>query len=155
LFGATTVLAQRKTIILVRHAEKDTSATADQNDPVLTPQGIERTRRLAEKIGRYRPGAVYSTDYKRTRDTASPIAQKRRKEIQIYDARKPQELIERIMQSTTKRFVIVGHSNTIPPLANLIMKKEVFKNLDDPEHSVIWLIRIKNGKAIKVELLDY
>ena len=59
------------------------------------------------------------------------------------------------MKGETKRFVISGHSNTIPGLANLIAKKELFKNLEDSEYAVIWLIKLKNGKVTKLQILDY
>lgn len=152
--GIVSIKAQTRevTIILVRHAEK---ADATSQDPELSPAGRERAERLVKKIGKFRPGAFYSTDYKRTRDTLAPLAQKRNKQIQIYDARKPADLIDQIMKSTTKRFVVSGHSNTIPGLANLIAKKELFKNLDDSEYSVIWLIKLKDGRVRKFELLDY
>jgi 2,3-bisphosphoglycerate-dependent phosphoglycerate mutase len=152
IFAASSAAQSRTvTILLVRHAEKiDASA-----DPELSPEGKMRAQRLVKKIGKYRSGAFYSTNYKRTRDTLVPLAAKRKKEIQIYDARKPQELIDQIMKSGTKRFVVSGHSNTIPALANLIAKKELFKNLDDSEYSVIWLIKLKDGKVQKFELLDY
>ncbi|MBA2333391.1 MAG: histidine phosphatase family protein, partial [Blastocatellia bacterium] len=104
---------------------------------------------------KYRPGAFYSTDFKRTRDSVTPLASRRKKQVRIYDARNPQKLLDEIMQSRTKRFVIAGHSNTIPDLANLILKKQLFKNLEDSEYTVIWLVRIKDGKAEKVEILDY
>lgn len=153
VFGGLDAYAQDRkiTIILVRHAEKvDSSA-----DPELSPEGRQRAERLVKRIGKFRPGAFYSTNFKRTRDTLVPLAAKRKKEIQTYDPRKPQELVDQIMNSTTKRFVIAGHSNTVPGLANLIAKKELFKNLDDSEYSVIWLVRMKNGKVTKLELLDY
>ena len=143
--------AQEKTILLVRHAEK----IDDSQDPELSPQGKERAQRLVKTIGKYKPGGFFSTDFKRTRDTLAPLAAKREKKIEIYDPRKPQELIDTIMKSKTKRFVISGHSNTIPGLANLIAKKEVFKNLNDSEHSVIWLVRLNDGKVTRLELLDY
>ena len=157
LFSSTSILTAqgKKTIILVRHAEKETAAMVDANDPPLTAAGKERAERLVKKIGRFRPGAFYSTNYKRTRDTVSPLAKKRNKPVEIYDAAKPQDLVSSIKASKTKRFVIVGHSNTIPPLANLITGKDLFKNLQDPEYSVIWVIKMKNGKVTKVELLDY
>jgi broad specificity phosphatase PhoE len=145
----------KKTIILIRHAEKETSEMTDQNDPPLDPSGKERAERLVKKIGKYHPGAIYSTNYKRTRGTVEPLAKERNKTIQIYDASKPQDLVNTIMASKTKRFVIVGHSNTIPPLVNLITEKDLFKNLQDPEYSVIWIIRMKDGKVRKVEILDY
>ena len=147
--------AQNKTIILVRHAEKDASETADKNDPVLTVEGKQRAERLAKVIKKYKPGAIYSTDFKRTRDTAAPMAARRRLQVQTYDARKPNELLDAIMKSKTKRFLVVGHSNTIPGLANLIGKKELFKNLDDSEHGAIWIIRIRDGQVRKTEIVPY
>lgn len=150
-FFAIDTAAQKKTILLVRHAEK----VDESQDPELSPQGKERAQRLVKTIGRYKPGGFFSTDYKRTRDTLAPLAAKREKKVEIYDPRKPQELIDTIMKSKTRRFVIAGHSNTIPGLANLIAKKEVFRNLNDSEYSVIWLVRLKDGKVTTLELLDY
>jgi len=144
-------VAQEKTILLVRHAEK----VDDSQDPELSPQGKERVQRLVKAIGKYKPGGFFSTDFKRTCDTLAPLAAKREKKIEIYDPRKPQELIDTIMKSKTKRFVISGHSNTIPGIANLLLKKEVFKNLNDSEHSVIWLVRLNDGKVTRLQLLDY
>ena len=145
----------KKTIILIRHAEKETAEMTDQNDPPLNAAGKERAERLVKRIGKFHPGAIYSTNYKRTRDTVEPLAKKRGKTVQIYDGGKPQDLIDTIKNSKTKRFVVVGHSNTIPPLVNLITGKDLFKNLQDPEYSVIWVIRMRDGKVRKVEVLDY
>lgn len=151
-FAASTATAQDKLVILVRHAEK---ADATSPDPDLSAAGKERAQRLIKAIGKYRPGAFYSTNFKRTRDTVTPLAAKRKKEVQVYDAKKPQDLFDTILKSDTKRHVVSGHSNTIPPLVNLITKKDLFKNLDESEYTVIWLIRIKDGKVDKIELLEY
>jgi len=143
--------AQDKTIILVRHAEK-----ADlSRDPDLSAEGKQRAERLAKVIRKYKPGAIYSTDFKRTRDTVSPIAARRNLQVQTYDPGKPAELIDAVLKSKTKRFVIAGHSNTVPGLANLIGKKELFKNLDDTEYGAIWIVRIKNGQVRKTEIIPY
>ena len=145
------IVAQKKTIILVRHAEK---VDASQ-DPELTEAGKQRAERLAKIVKKYKPGAIYSTDFKRTRDTAAPMAARRRLKVEIYDPKNPADLIDTIMKSKTKRFMIVGHSNTIPGLANLLGKKELFKNLDDAEHGVIWIVRLKDGELRKIEILPY
>lgn len=146
------VSAQDKLIVLVRHAEK---ADATSQDPELSAEGKQRAERLIKVAGKYKPGAFYSTNFKRTRETLAPLAAKRKKTVEIYDARKPAELIDAIMKSKYKRHIVAGHSNTIPGLANLIAKKELFKNLDESEYTVIWLVRIKNGKVAKLELLGY
>ena len=140
-----------KTIILVRHAEKvDVS-----QDPELSAEGKLRAERLAKLVKKYKPGAVYSTDFKRTRDTVAPVATRRHLQVQTYDAKKPDVLVDEIMKSKTKRFLVSGHSNTIPGLANLLGKKELFKNLDDAEFGVIWIVRIKDGKVRKTEIIPY
>jgi phosphohistidine phosphatase SixA len=143
--------AQNKTIILVRHAEKMDAS----QDPDLSDAGKQRAERLSKIVKKYKPGAVYSTDFKRTRDTVMPIAKRRHVEIQTYDAKKPAELVDAIMKSKTKRFVVSGHSNTIPGLANLLGKKELFKNLDDSEYGAIWIVRIKDGQVKKTEIIPY
>lgn len=147
--------AQKKTFILVRHAEKDVSATADRVDPDLTQIGRERAVRLVATIKRYKPGAIYSSDFKRTRDTASPMAARRKKDVQIYDPKKLTELLTTMMVSKTKRFLVVGHNTTTPALANLIIKEDKYKALSEAEYGKIWIIKLKDGKLISVEVLDY
>jgi broad specificity phosphatase PhoE len=146
---------QKKTILLVRHAEKDVSATADPNDPALTQGGVERAARLGQKLRKYKVGAAYSTNYQRTINTARPTAERRRLTVRTYDAKKPDELLDQIMKSKTKRFLIVGHSNTIPGLANLIVKKEIFSDLNDEEYGVIYLIKLKKGEVVRTQVLTF
>ena len=153
-----TVSAQNKTIVLVRHAEKSaTGSAADiaKGDPDLSTEGRERAERLTKAVKKYKPHEIFVTDYKRTRQTAEPIAKLRGKEIQTYDPAKQAELVEKILASKTDHYLIIGHSNTTPALANLLMKKEVFKQLPDTEYGVFWVIRMKKGVVTKVEIFPY
>ena len=146
------VQAQNKTIILVRHAEK---ADATSQDPELSAEGKQRAERLVKVGGKYKPGAFYSTNFKRTRVTRAPLAAKRQQSVAIYDPRKPAELLDQITKSKIKRHMVAGHSNSVPGLANFIGKKDVFKNLDESEYGVIWVIRMKNGQIVKTEVIPY
>lgn len=150
-----TILAQNKTIVLLRHAEKSTATDMDKGDPELSVEGRERAVRLMNAVKKYKSHEIFATDYKRTRQTAEPIAAYRKKAIQIYDAAKPAELIDKIMLSRTDHYLIVGHSNTIPALANLLTKKEIFRPLLEVEFGVIWVVRIKKGVVTKVEVFPY
>jgi phosphohistidine phosphatase SixA len=152
---ASTLAQSKKTLLLVRHAEKDTSATADQNDPALTPAGTERAARLAKKLRKYKVGAVYSTNFQRTMNTARPTAERRGLTVLTYDGKKPDELLDQIMKSKTKRFLIVGHSNSVPDLANMIVKKEIFSDLNDDEYGVIYLIKLKDGQVVRTQIITY
>ena len=152
VFGISySVECQTKTIVLVRHAEKaDNSA-----DPELSAEGKERALRLVKKVNKYRPKEIYATNFKRTRDTVQPLAAKRGVQIQTYDPREQKALADKIIASPHKRVLVSGHSNTVPGLANLIGKKELFKNLDDSEYGAIWVIRMKKGVIQKIEILNY
>lgn len=153
-FGPVAAQSNNKTIVLVRHAEKDASV-ANNPDPELSAEGRERAIKLMNFVKRYKPHEIFSTNYKRTRQTAEPIAAERKKEIQTYDPAKQADLVAKIMASTTNHNLIVGHSNTIPVLANLIAKKEVFRNLLETEYGVVWVIRLKKGVLTKVEVFPF
>ena len=156
VFACGAVFGQnKKTIVLVRHVEKDASPNADKHDPELSVEGRERAQRLMQLVRKYKPREIFSTNFKRTLQTAEPIANRRKKQIQIYDPAKPAELIEKMMANNTDRYLIVGHSNTIPVLANLLAKKEIFRQMPETEFGVIWVIRMKKGVVTKVEILTY
>jgi len=155
---AGTVSAQKKLIILVRHAEKSATGNTEdmaKGDPDLSTEGRERAERLAKAVKRYRPDVIYATEYKRTRQTAEPLAKLRHKEIQTFDPAKQADLVPLMLNGKPKRYVIVGHSNTTPALAGLLLKKDVFKPLPDTEYGVFWVIRTKNGVVTKVEMFTY
>lgn len=146
---------QNKTIVLVRHAEKDAAANTPNGDDPLSDGGRERAARLAKIVKKYKPHEIFATEYRRTRETVEPIAFKRKKQVQIYDPSKHAELVAQIMSSRTEHYLIAGHSNTIPALANLLAKKEIFKQVPDSEYGVIWVVKIRNGALKRVEVYPY
>lgn len=153
--SAVGVFGQSKMIILVRHAEKDAVQSETSDDPGLSAEGVQRAERLVQKIKRYRPGAIYSSNYLRTLDTVGPMAKRRHLKVQIYDPRKQDDLVKQLMASKTKRFLIVGHSNTIPALANLLINKDLFKTLDESEYRTIWIVRFRHGRFSSVRIFYY
>ena len=154
LFAAG-AFAQNKIIVLARHAEKLPPVDTDLGDPALSPEGRERAARLTKAIEKYRFNEIFVTAYKRTGQTAELLAAMRHVQPETYESDHQPELVKKIMASKNKRFLIVGHSNSIPDLANLLMKKEVFKQLADTEYGVYWVVRIKNGEPKKIEVYPY
>jgi len=61
-------------VILTRHAEKANDGT---DDPELSRAGRSRARALAHALEHERIDAVVTTQYRRTLDTAAPLAQAR------------------------------------------------------------------------------
>jgi len=147
-FAGSSVFAQHRklTVILLRHAEKDLS-DADDPNPGLSAEGKLRAQRLIQVINKYQPDAIYSSNYIRTRATAAPLARRRNMMIQIYDPRNLNQMNDLILSGKIKRIVVVGHNNTTPVLANLLIKQDKYKNLDESEYDKIWVIRIKRNKT--------
>ena len=156
LLASSILIAQNKTIVLVRHSEKAGETAMDKTgDPDLSPEGQARAKRLVDLITKYTPHEIYATAYKRVQQTVQPTAEYRHKQIQTYDPTKQNELIDHIMKGTTDHFLIAGHSNTIPMLVNALMGKEVFVKMPDTEYGVIYVVKMRKGKFKRVEVYEY
>jgi 2,3-bisphosphoglycerate-dependent phosphoglycerate mutase len=141
------------TLILLRHAEKISDGSSD---PDLTQEGIDRAFRLATLLKNANVAAIYSTDFKRTRNTVAMLARDKGLEVQIYAPSKGAELDKMISQHEGKTIVVVGHSNTIPGIANILIGKNEFENFPDAEYGNILVIPITaKGKAGDVIRLTY
>ena len=158
LFACNNLFAQNMTIILLRHAEKDISPTANKADPDLTEAGKKRAERLVEVVKKYNPEQIFSTAFKRTRATGVPLAEQidpnYRIQIQSYNSDLLDDFAEILLKLKTKCVVVVGHNTTTPMLANALIKKDKYKFLDDAEYNKIWIIKVK-GKKITDEVIEY
>lgn len=113
--GHERATATGQTFLLVRHAEKSTD---DPRDPSLTPAGEARAQRLAAELHNAPLVAVYSTDTRRTRATATPAAQMHGLAVVPYDARMADAFASELRARHRGGLVlVVGHSNTVPTLA--------------------------------------
>ena len=70
--GVTPASGETTTVVVVRHAEKSTD---DARDPSLSELGRERARALSALLKDAGVTEIYTTHYKRTRQTAEPFAQ--------------------------------------------------------------------------------
>ena len=102
-------------VYLVRHAEKADTG----KDPELTDTGKQR----AEDLSRFLKDAgithIWTTDYKRTRETVSPIAGRTRVKVEVYDPSKLPEFATKL-KSIPGRHLVAGHSNTTPGLVQAL-----------------------------------
>ena len=132
------------TIIFVRHAEKEISA---DRDPALSEAGHRRvaelTRQLVDADVVAGIDAIYSTPFKRTQDTAKPLADALSLPINTYDPSDTEEILETILKRHKGKIIlVVGHSNTVPVLiANLGASKKV-PPIDESEYDNIYIISI-------------
>ncbi|MFT5165398.1 MAG: 2,3-bisphosphoglycerate-dependent phosphoglycerate mutase [Saprospiraceae bacterium] len=135
---------------LVRHAEKEKG-----EDPGLTSEGTLRAEKLAKILEPTQLSAIYSTNLKRTINTASPSAGLKNLEINSYDARQQSELVESLISRKGEQFLIVGHSNSIPGLLNLFQKKKVYKDIRESEFDNIYIVMANSKDDCKVIELKF
>ncbi|WP_158638062.1 phosphoglycerate mutase family protein [Shewanella donghaensis] len=110
-----TTLTQVRTLFLVRHGEKLTG-----DNPDLSEQGRNRALTLANTLSAVDLDSVFSTDYKRTQQTALPTAQSQSLAVTSYNPRDLASFAKQLHQSPHSEILIVGHSNTTPKLVELL-----------------------------------
>ena len=132
------------TIIFVRHAEQ---TSHDEADPPLSEAGQRRVAELTRQLefADVVQGidAIYSTDLKRSTETAQPLADRLDLPINIYDGSDTETVLEEILKTHKgKVILVVGHSNTVPELiANLGASKNV-PSIERDEFDNIYIISI-------------
>ncbi len=151
-FESKNISAQQKhqklTIILLRHAEKDKEDEEFGNsiNPRLSKDGEARAQKLSEILEKYKPDAVFSSQFLRTISTARPFARKKRMMIRFYNHRKLEEIAAIATAGNFKRIVIVGHNSTTPALMNMLVGQDKYKALDESEYDKIFIVRLKKKK---------
>ena len=106
----STATAQ-STIFIVRHAEK-ADAT---KDPDLLEAGRARAEALAKTLRDANVTAIYATEFKRTQQTAAPLAKALGITVTTLPAKDNAALIAKLRASNGNALV-VGHGDTIPDL---------------------------------------
>lgn len=136
-------------IYLVRHAEK---VKDDSKDPDLTDLGKLRAANLAVVLKSAGIERIYSSDYKRTRDTASPLAKALDLEVELYDPKTLEPLASRLLKLEGNA-LIIGHSNTTPELAKLMGGDGGTPIVEEWEYDRLYLLQTENGQVTRTILL--
>jgi broad specificity phosphatase PhoE len=127
---------------LIRHAEKDRSTNA--KDPVLNELGLKRAENWAKIFKDIPFDKIYSTDYKRTQQTAAPTAKSKGLEVLSYDT---ENLFNEEFKTQTEKqsVLIVGHSNTTPAFVNAIVGKQEYSQINDSDNGKLFIVTIDDG----------
>jgi len=132
------------TYYLIRHAEKDRTNTTNKN-PNLNSNGVIRAEKWAKHFENIVLDAVYSTDYNRTQQTAAPTAKSKDLIVQSYNSSK---MYDSIFKKNTKgkTVLVVGHSDTTPVFANIILGQKKYKNMEDNDNASLYIVTVFNDK---------
>lgn len=135
------------TYYFIRRAEKVDSS----QNPDLSETGLKRAAIWNNIFSEISLDEIYSTDYQRTIQTASPTATAQNIQLKLYD---PKILnIESFKKETVgKKVLIVGHSNTTPKFVNQMINQNLFSDIKDETFGNLYIVTIIDG-AITFQLL--
>lgn len=145
---AQQVIAQKTIKVwVVRHAEKATENPKDK-DPDLSDEGKKRAEALQKELKGQGIDSIFATNYKRTRLTGFPLADKIGISVKTYDAADQLEFVKSLLANAQgKKLLIIGHSNTVLELVEAFGAKRPLKELGDNDYDYLFEVTIKGNKA--------
>jgi len=148
--------ATTTTIVLVRHAEKQT-VTID--DPPLAAEGERRAERLAQMFGSVngvgRIDAIYVTDARRAQQTAAPLAARLGLRPVVLPAADTHGAVSQVLKDHRGgRALIVGHSNTVPEIVHELSGMSVAP-IGEDEYDNVYVVTVPTFGRASVLRLKY
>lgn len=149
---APATAAAQQTVIFVRHAERADGGAGAQTgsmnsapaDPSLSAAGGARAAKLAMMLADAGIKGIFTSEFKRTQETARPLASKLGISIEVVPSKDATTLVSKIKASHGRDTVlIIGHSNTIPELIRAFGGPDT--KIADDEYSGIYLLTPATG----------
>jgi len=131
---ATTPAAPEPSYFVMRHLH----TPQGERDPDLTAEGRAAAGRLAQLFTRERPAAIYVSSWKRSQQTAAPLAARLGLTPIVYDPADTPGLIARVRAGPFPA-LIVGHSNTVPDIVQQLGGTRP-GDLSHPDFGDLWRI---------------
>ena len=122
-------------VVIVRHAEK---ATNGGNDPDLSSAGRARAEALARILKDSDITAIFTSEFKRTQETAAPTATSTQVTPMVVAAKDTAALVARLHQLNGNALV-VGHGDTIPNLVKALGINSPI-NIPDADYSELFIV---------------
>ncbi len=138
------------TVILVRHAEKDTQP---EGDPTLTQEGKERAEQLKRMLIDKNIKAIYTSKYRRTKETAKPLADELG--ITLTEINEAESIANSILKNNQgQAILIVGHSNTVPEIIKRLGGGAV-DQIPETDFDNMFTVTISQDKSVNVVRTKY
>ena len=137
--------AAQQTIFVVRHAERADGGSAaaaamaaPSTDPPLSAAGRERAVRLASMLRSAEIKHIFTTEFRRTQETAAPLAEQLKLTPFVSSSKDPAPVVSRLRE-VAGNILIVGHSNTIPDLLKRLGTKDDI-TIPDGEYDNLFVV---------------
>ena len=155
LFASFIICSCGNTYYIVRHAEKTRPLAGmsilEANNPPLSDSGRIRAESLKDRLKNENIRYIFSTDYKRTRSTAEPLRQLNNIPVVLYNPKKDStaSFIETLKMIKKGNVLVVGHSNTVDDIANMLTGQTVVPgDLKESEYDNLYVIKRKGKKFV-------
>ena len=143
----------QKLVFVVRHAERADAGNSQMlapADPPLSAAGEARAAKLAAMLGDAGIQAIYVTEFRRTRDTAGPLATRLGLKPRQISARDTDALIASLRsEHAGDTVLIVAHSNTAPAIIKALGGPEVA--IADGEYDNLFIVVPGSGTLSRIK----
>ena len=137
-------------IILVRHAERGPDAS---DAALLNAAGEQRAQCLGQTLRDSKITKIYTTDVKRTQQTAEPLGRELHLKLTIIPKSNMDALLRDLRASNKDRVLVVGHADSLP----IIIQQLGAGSLSSKEigYDRMMIVPVVNGKALFVVSIHY
>src|SRR5260370_10073173 len=147
-FVSVSMVSAQPVVVIVRHAEK---ATNGGTDPDLSSVGRARADALARILKDSGITAIFTSEFKRTQETAAPTATSALVAATCVAAKDTAALVAKLHQLNGNALV-VGHGDTIP---NIIKALGINVPINTPDADYSELLIVTLGDKPQVLRLHY
>ncbi len=135
LFVSGPIVSAQPVVVIVRHAEK---AANGGNDPDLSSAGHARAEALAQILKDSGITAIFTSEFKRTQETAAPTATSARVTPTVVAAKDTAALVRKLHQLNGNALV-VEHGDTIPDIVKALGINSSI-NIPDADYSELLIV---------------
>ncbi len=132
--------ADTYTLYFTRHMEK----TDEKTDPDLSMAGQQRALMLAQTLKNSNIEAIFSTNFKRTKQTGEALGKHLGLSVQSYPSKDFDGIIASI-KGLKKNALIIGHSNTVSELVKAAGGSA--KTLEEDDYGDLFQV-VVNGDSV-------
>lgn len=140
-FLITLTACSTSNIYISRHAER----LNESDTTSLSVAGLKRARALADRLANERIDSIYITPYRRTEQTAAPLAARLNLPLAKYPTSPVTAITGRLRKLRNKNALVVGHSNTILEIAKGLGTTPSIQKIEHAAYQNLLFIRLRHS----------
>jgi phosphohistidine phosphatase SixA len=146
------------TIVLVRHADKETKPGTPEDAP-LKQEGFKRAQDLKAVLAGANLTAIITTQWKRTKDTAQPTADKfglAPEQVRLEPDPDQEDahlsaLVAKLQTKAGGTVLVVGHDSTVPELINRLLSGSNLSAICSSVYDRLFVLVLASSKPVLVQ----